>query len=91
VIVVSDGSIDGTVDMVGRLKTPFSLEVLDLKNRGPGAARNAGARVVRGEYLPFTDDDCLAAPDWLEQLIRAFEDIATRSRSRPISSSTWVD
>ncbi|MBI3853201.1 MAG: glycosyltransferase [Verrucomicrobia bacterium] len=74
VIVVSDGSTDWTVDMLRELKGGFrNLEILDLKNRGPGAARNAGARLARGKYLAFTDDDCLAAPDWLEQLVRAFE------------------
>jgi glycosyltransferase involved in cell wall biosynthesis len=35
--------------------------------RGPGAARNLAARVARGDYLAFTEDDCLPASDWLEQ------------------------
>jgi GT2 family glycosyltransferase len=75
VIVVSDGSTDGTVNMVREFKGRFRyLHLLDLKNGGPGAARNAGARVARGRYLAFTDDDCLAAADWLEQMVRAFED-----------------
>jgi len=74
VIVVSDGSTDGTADMVRQFKGDFgNIEVLNLSNRGPGAARNAGARVAQGEYLAFTDDDCLAVPDWLEQLVQAFE------------------
>jgi|GEM_PF-749637 len=74
VIIVSDGSTDGTATMVSQLKSGFrNLDVLDLKNRGPGGARNAGARVARGKYLAFTDDDCLASPDWLEQIIHAFE------------------
>jgi GT2 family glycosyltransferase len=74
VIVVSDGSTDGTREMVQDLKRSFTnLAILDLKNRGPGAARNAGARLARGQYLAFTDDDCVATPDWLEQLIGSFE------------------
>lgn len=33
---------------------------------GPGAARNRGAARARGDYLAFTEDDCVPAPDWLE-------------------------
>ncbi len=35
------------------------------RRRGPGAARNLGARGARGVYLAFTEDDCVPAPDWL--------------------------
>lgn len=34
---------------------------------GPGAARNAGAATARGEWLAFTEDDCVPADDWLER------------------------
>jgi hypothetical protein len=33
---------------------------------GPGAARNLGAAAATGEWLAFTEDDCVPAPDWLE-------------------------
>lgn len=33
---------------------------------GPGAARNRGVAVARGEFLAFTEDDVTPAPDWLE-------------------------
>lgn len=35
------------------------------ERRGPGAARNAGARRATGEYVAFTEDDCLPAANWL--------------------------
>jgi len=35
--------------------------------RGPGAARNLGASRAAGDYLAFTEDDCLPAPEWLER------------------------
>ena len=34
---------------------------------GPGAARNRGAAAARGEWLAFTEDDCVPAPEWLER------------------------
>jgi GT2 family glycosyltransferase len=39
--------------------------------RGPGANRNSGARHARGEWLAFTDDDCLPEPQWLEAFVGA--------------------
>jgi len=74
VVVVSDGSTDGTGDLVRALQEQHpNLVLLEQRNQGPAAARNAGARVARGEYLAFTDDDCIASRDWLERTSRVFE------------------
>jgi len=44
--------------------------VVELEHRsGPGAARNAGAKRARGEYLVFSEDDVTPAPDWLERAL----------------------
>ncbi len=72
VIVVDDGSRDETAAVAGRL----GARVLRQENRGPGAARNAGARAARGEILLFTDADCEPAPDWLERMLAPFADPA---------------
>ena len=42
--------------------------------RGPAANRNAGAARAHGEFLAFTDDDCLPAPGWLEGYADAIHD-----------------
>jgi glycosyltransferase involved in cell wall biosynthesis len=74
VIVVSDGSTDGTGDLVRRLQRDrLNLFLLETDNRGPASARNAGVRAARGIYLAFTDDDCVANADWLEQFIETFK------------------
>lgn len=52
---------------------------------GPGAARNAGARVARGEWLAFTEDDCEPADDWLE---RAAARIAAEPRLDAVEGVT---
>jgi glycosyltransferase involved in cell wall biosynthesis len=39
----------------------------------PHAARNRGAACARGDLLVFTDPDCRAHADWLEQLVRALD------------------
>ena len=88
VIVVSDGSSDGTIEMLQGFKSRFqNLAVLELKNRGPGAARNAGARKASGRSVAFTDDDCLPATDWLEQILKAFE----RTGAAAIQGTTTTD
>ena len=38
--------------------------------RGPAANRNAGALRARGEWLAFTDDDCVPDPNWLAPVLR---------------------
>ncbi len=64
VIVVDDGSTDRTHEFL----KPFGerLLVLCQSNRGPGAARNLGARHARGTYLAFLDSDDLWFPWTLE-------------------------
>lgn len=57
VIVVVDGSTDGTAAMLRSLNPPCAFRVLEQPNRGQAAARNAGWRAARGELILFLDDD----------------------------------
>jgi len=60
VIVVDDGSTDGTLEQLAALGS--RVTVLTQANRGPGAARNLGAAAAKGEYLAFLDSDDLWFP-----------------------------
>jgi len=64
-IVVIDGSTDGTAEALGELVLPLPIKVVDQPNRGAAAARNAGAAVARGRFLLFLDDDMIVEPDLL--------------------------
>jgi glycosyltransferase involved in cell wall biosynthesis len=61
VIVVNDGSTDATAEILDGFGA--RIRVIDQANRGPAAARNAGAAVAQGEYLAFLDAD----DAWLPQ------------------------
>jgi len=63
VIMVVDGSTDGTLAMLKRTEWGSRLRVVAQPNRGQASARNRGAAEARGEILLFLDDDMIAAPD----------------------------
>ncbi len=74
ILVVDDGSSDKTLQVLKAYagNTP-NLRYLHQPNAGPAAARNRGAREALGRILMFTDDDCIAQPDWIRQMLRPIE------------------
>jgi glycosyltransferase involved in cell wall biosynthesis len=67
VLVVDDGSTDGTPAVAGR----YSDRIIYLRqeNAGPPAARNLGIRTARGEFLTFLDSDDLWPPQRTRRLL----------------------
>jgi len=69
VIVVDDGSTDGTAEFVREYRDACTgragpqVRYLHRTNAGPAAARNAGAAIARGEWLAFLDADDVWMPD----------------------------
>ena len=72
VIVVDDGSTDGTVDILKEYSSRIKLH-LNTVNQGVSSARNQGVRLSRGEFVAMTDSDCVATPNWLSELVKPFE------------------
>jgi glycosyltransferase involved in cell wall biosynthesis len=68
VIVVDDGSTDGTSE-IGRTLGP-PVRVLRQDNRGPAAARNLGMAQARGDYFAFLDGDDVWLPGKIEAQTR---------------------
>jgi len=71
VIVVDDGSTDGTSERLRGLKPKCALRVLEQPHRGPSAARNAGLQAARSDLVLFLDDDIVCGPDLLKQHVAA--------------------
>ncbi len=72
IIVVVDGSQDGTADALRRIGTGLPLTIIEQANAGASAARNCGAKAAQGEILLFLDDDMICRSDILHQLSRCF-------------------
>ena len=72
VIVVIDGSTDGTAAALSQLSSPF--RVIEQENRGAAHARNRGAAEAKGEILLFLDDDMIAEPNLLTAHARCYSE-----------------
>lgn len=73
VVLVVDGSADGTAAAARAVRWPFALRLVEQPRRGPGAARNRGAAAARGERLVFLDDDVVPPPDFLRRVRAALD------------------
>ena len=72
ILVVIDGSTDGTVDALEKLGCRFPLHIIEQANRGASAARNLGAAKARADILLFLDDDMMCNRDILDEHARSY-------------------
>src|SRR5207249_4956933 len=68
VIVVDDGSTDGTAAIAGE----YGFRLFSTENRGLSAARNLGLEAATGDIVAYIDDDAYPDPDWLRYLAFTF-------------------
>ena len=70
VIVVDDGSTDGTREILARFPDVCAIRQ---GNQGLSVARNVGLQAADGEIIAYTDADCFADPGWLTHLVYQLE------------------
>lgn len=68
VIVVDDGSTDGTADIL----SDYGFRVIRTEHQGLSNARNAGLAAASGEIVAYIDDDAYPDPHWLNYLVASF-------------------
>ena len=89
IILVNDGSTDGSLALCQELETEAvagaqgrspQFRVIDQENRGVSAARNRGIREARGEYVCFVDSDDLVTPEFVADLRMGMEEALRQGR-----------
>jgi glycosyltransferase involved in cell wall biosynthesis len=72
IIIVDDGSADGSAEFAEALETPFPKHVIRVENGGQSRARNIAAESAVGEYIAFLDHDDIWHRDHLRRLLEPF-------------------
>ncbi len=85
IVVVDDGSADESL-MIARRYESERLRVITQPNAGAAAARNAGLRAARGEYIQFLDADDLLAPDKITCQVTRIESLGPSV----LASGAWA-
>jgi glycosyltransferase involved in cell wall biosynthesis len=75
IIAVNDGSTDGSLQVLEKLRSQYSyrIKVLTVNNSGVSKARNTGVKAALGTYIAFIDQDDLWTRDKLERQLLLHE------------------
>lgn len=78
IILVDDGSNDGTKDWLKSLQSPFRA-IINESNVGYAASNNHGARAAKGEYLCLLNNDLIFARGWLPPMMSLLNRLGSKA------------
>lgn len=76
-IIIDDGSVDGTAMVVKSFLTDSRIKYIWQENKGAQAARNHGLSLAKGEYICFLDSDDELLPDFMAEMLAAYQSDAS--------------
>ncbi|MCC6004643.1 MAG: glycosyltransferase [Thermofilum sp.] len=82
IVVVDCGSTDGTIEIARK----YGCIVYDKPVKVRAEARNIGVKISKGDIIAFIDSDCVAERNWLEELVKNFDDIMIAGVSGKVSA-----
>src|SRR5262245_38636153 len=73
--VIDQSTSDETESLARRIgKRDGRIRYQRMNKSGLSRARNLAIASTTGQYIAFTDDDCIVPTDWIEKIVKAFED-----------------
>ena len=74
ILIIDDGSTDGTPGKLERYKSYDLIQVIRTENQGLGPARNLGLATSKGDFVYFFDSDDLLEPDFVTAMKKIIEE-----------------
>jgi glycosyltransferase involved in cell wall biosynthesis len=78
IVIVDDGSADNSLQIAEKYVGTHGVRIIRQSNKGASAARNAGLKEAKGDYIQFLDADDLISPDKIEAQIACLNGSVTR-------------
>jgi glycosyltransferase involved in cell wall biosynthesis len=85
IIVVNDGSTDGTAGVLDRYSDEARVTVIHQGNQGAATARNRAYEESSGELIKFFDGDDLLSPEFVERQVKHLDGSTTH-----VASAEWA-
>ncbi|MDI9624709.1 MAG: glycosyltransferase [Methanothermobacter sp.] len=74
IVIVNDGSTDNTRELILETNWSFNYQYIETEGVGVSKARDIGFKKANGDFIAFTDADCIVKEDWIKRLLEPFDD-----------------